>query len=337
MGKSKSFEVTDYIVPIFGAVGTFIVLVALYLTISMSQRLIEGAIIDSTELANFAMTHAFVNEVYPEVEWILQLDSRTADNLMNEEELKRVDSRVRAFMQNTGVLKIKFFGVDGLTVYSTEHSQIGIDKSGYEGFRKAIGGVPSSELKFRGRFSAAEGVVLDRNLIASYIPIIGRDKEIFGVAELYTDRTPSIRTLGAVVEELWFVLTPIFLSVLVLLLSVVWYVDRVRRRQFSQLEHQHARLVVLTEEARLAKEKAEAADAAKSSFLANMSHEIRTPMNAIIGMSQLALDAGLDPKQKNYVSKVQMSAELLLGLINDILDFLKLKPASWILSIRLFC
>jgi PAS domain S-box-containing protein len=79
---------------------------------------------------------------------------------------------------------------------------------------------------------------------------------------------------------------------------------------------------------REARRVAEAANRAKSEFLANMSHEIRTPMNGIIGMSQLALNSGLNARQYNYVNNIHRSAQLLLGIINDVLDFSKIEAGK---------
>ncbi|MFC7420381.1 response regulator [Iodobacter arcticus] len=83
-----------------------------------------------------------------------------------------------------------------------------------------------------------------------------------------------------------------------------------------------------SEELIISRDQAEAAVQVKGDFLANMSHEIRTPLTAILGYTHLILETPLANRQRDYLSKVQSSANLLLGVINDILDISKIEAGK---------
>jgi len=81
---------------------------------------------------------------------------------------------------------------------------------------------------------------------------------------------------------------------------------------------------------------ADSANRSKSDFLANMSHEIRTPMNAIVGMTHLVKSTQLSEKQRYYINKIDISTQILMSIINDILDYSKIESGKMLLDNTVF-
>ncbi len=103
---------------------------------------------------------------------------------------------------------------------------------------------------------------------------------------------------------------------------IVLHDTTLRKNSFQQLEQ--------------AKIMAEEANSAKSTFLATMSHEIRTPLNAILGYTNLLQQMRLGKKQNDFVSKIGISGEILLNLVNDVLDITKIEARKLELSHETF-
>ncbi|QJB55770.1 ATP-binding protein [Pseudodesulfovibrio sp. zrk46] len=101
--------------------------------------------------------------------------------------------------------------------------------------------------------------------------------------------------------------------------SMSAYRDFMNRKVIEEKNHQ-------LEDAR---DKAQAANRAKSEFLAAISHEIRTPMNSILGMTEIALHTKLDKEQREYIETARESGLLLMDIINDMLDFSRIEARKF--------
>ena len=147
-----------------------------------------------------------------------------------------IDDALRELTSGLPILKVKIYNPNGLTVYSSEFGQIGEDKSTNPGFMSsAKTRTTASKFSFRGTFSAFSGVLANRSLVESYVPIIGENAALEGVFELYTDVTPLVDRIerGTVTVVAGLILA--FGLLYGTLFLIVRRADHILRRQYATL------------------------------------------------------------------------------------------------------
>ncbi len=351
-GTSSARETTVFhLLRYFSLTSAVVLLTAALLLAAVYRHVTVQQLVDHGETANVALAGAVANSIWPDFAMHLaSAGDKTRDELRADPETLRLRQAVLNKLHGLSVVKVKIYDRSGLTVFSTQESQIGDDKSTNAGFLSAISGRVASELTHRDTFSAFENVIEHRDVISSYIPIRSADGQIEGVFEIYDDVTSLLTKIDQ--TQIIVVATSALILVLIyfVLYLVVRRADIIIKQQHHDILSSRAQLAdknetleseieeriraekslhTLNRELRLSQEQTELASRSKSEFLANMSHELRTPLNAIIGFSAMIQEQTFGPvgnaKYVGYVSDINHAGHHLLELINDILDLSKIE------------
>ena len=189
---ARAFRLTRYF-SLTSLIGIVAVTACLFWTY---RELTERHLIEHESRANADLTRAFANATWSRYRsFVVDSAGRSRQALLGDPVLPQLRAEVLAKMSGLQIAKVKIYNLDGLTVFSTDEKQIGESKSSNPGFQSAKAGAVASNITFREKFDAFEGVLGNRNLIASYVPVrAAPEAPIEGVFEVYSDVTELVRT-----------------------------------------------------------------------------------------------------------------------------------------------
>ena len=221
-----------------------VVLIAAGLLFAWQQHVATADLRDMGERNNVTLSQLFLNSIWPELApWIRAAAALNADEIRGHRETALVHEAVLQRMQGLAVAKVKIYSLDGRTIFSTEAQQIGEDKGANPGFVAARDGRVASVLAHRDRMDTFEGTIVDRDVLASYIPVRrDRDGPVEAVFEIYTDVTQFTRDTRHSRDRLLAGTALISAALYLVLLLVVWRADRMIRSGREAAERDRAGL-----------------------------------------------------------------------------------------------
>lgn len=182
----------------------------------------------STEVANDDMVEIIVNTLSSDIEKLVtaaEQSGPTSDwkSFAENPAFTDFDSKARHLALNTRIVKIKVYNKSGITIYSTDLSQLGADYSKREEFVHALRGSSTSTILQRDFFKSFTQEIKDATLVASYHPLKNASGEIIGVSEVYANRTKEFKIFGDSVRMHSVVMAFGFSVVTMLILSILSY------------------------------------------------------------------------------------------------------------------
>ena len=187
----------------FSTVSFILIVLAAGVLGPLYQKLSLQQMQDLAEGRNLAMAQVFQNSLRDSLDSLMS-DSvgQNPEFLEGSEGVRRLQAKVLSLMHDTAIVKIKIYNRLGNTVFTSDTGKVGESRLGNPGFRSAITGAISSNLTHRDSIDSFEGTLAEVDILASYIPIRGKDQSVEGVFELYQNVTPFVTQLN---QNMWMV------------------------------------------------------------------------------------------------------------------------------------
>jgi signal transduction histidine kinase len=196
-----------------------------------------GDLHEAAEFQNLILARGLINSLWPPyAEFVRSAKDVDATSLRRSQQLDEIRSRVAELTAGMPVLKVKIYDAAGLTVFSTDETQIGVNYSGSDGFRDLhrTGG-PVSEFSRRPNISAFSGEMFHRDIVETYVPVRNGENGIVGVFEIYSDITALVQRIDRTAQRLGAGLIVSFALLYTVLFSIVRHADRILERQYLDL------------------------------------------------------------------------------------------------------
>jgi len=220
------------------SIASFVSMVVAAIVLGILHQLFEkNRLLRYGEKQNITLAQAFSNNVWPKFRNFANAAKRLdADALRRQPDIAKLGQSVRDAVRNTPTVRVTIYQLDGRTLFSTDHTQIGAANGNAAGFLSARQGRELSEVIHYDKFSTFNGEFVNRDVLSSYIPLRSRSQApIEGVMAIYTDVTD----LNASDDKEELLVTLSVIAVLATLYGILFIIvrqaDRILRRQY---EHQ---------------------------------------------------------------------------------------------------
>jgi flagellar biosynthesis/type III secretory pathway M-ring protein FliF/YscJ len=233
------------------------VLVAVSL-VTFYRRVAVSDLIEIGESKNVAIAKTFSNVIWPEfAPFLKSISNLSADDIRTHPDTAQLRKAVLDQMHGLTIIKVKIYDLQGITIFSSQESQIGEDKSENAGFITAREGGIANELTHRDTFSAFESEIENRDVISSYIPILHGSSRVEGVLEIYDDVTPLLKNISIAQRNIAIGVALILTLLYAILFLFVRRADNLIKQQFIEQQHAEEKIKMAFNDLEIKKRKEE--------------------------------------------------------------------------------